>query len=178
MNGVVKIVCRLIAISLGIKFFTILPSVFLVLTTYEAQNGVSMLWQVVISDVFYLIIAILFWVLAEPIARIIIGKDSDLSGTLDINIPKLQAGAFSVVGIFTLCTAIPGLVRAVSNVMMIESMSSGVNEASIDFRAQAISYGVQILIGVLLLFGSKGIANIVKMSRDFGIDRAENNKKS
>jgi len=171
MNGVVKIVCRLIAISLGIKFFTILPSVFLVLTTYEAQNGVSMLWQVVISDVFYLIIAILFWVLAEPIARIIIGKDSDLSGTLDINIPKLQAGAFSVVGIFTLCTAIPGLVRAVSNVIMIESMISGVNEASIDFRAQAISYGVQILIGVLLLFGSKGIANIVKMSRDFGIDR-------
>ncbi|MBC8061438.1 MAG: hypothetical protein H7Y18_12345, partial [Clostridiaceae bacterium] len=54
MNGVVKIVCRLIAISLGIKFFTILPSVFLVLTTYEAQNGVSMLCQVVISDVFYL----------------------------------------------------------------------------------------------------------------------------
>ena len=173
MNGVVKIVCRLIAISLGIKFFTILPSVFLVLTTYEAQNGVSMLWQVVILDVFYLIIAILFWVLAEPIARIIIGKDSDLSGTLDINIPKLQAGAFSVVGIFTLCTAIPGLVRAVSNVIMIESMISGVNEASIDFRAQAISYGVQILIGVLLLFGSKGIVNIVKMSRDFGIDNVK-----
>ena len=178
MKGIVKIVFRLIAISLGIKFITFLPSIYLVLTTYEAQNGVSMLCQVVISDVFHLIMAILFWVLAEPIARMIVGKDSELSGTLDINIPKLQAGAFSVVGVFTLCNAIPGLVKAVSNMIMLESIISVVNKASMDFKAQAISYGVQILIGVLLLFGSKGIVNIIKMSRDFGIDRAENNKKS
>lgn len=150
---------------MGIKFLMILPSVLLV-TTYDAPNRVLMLLQTIISPVVYLVIAVIFWILAEPIARIIIGKDSDPCSALKINVQKLQASAFSVVGIYTLCFAIPGLVRAISNMLMLESLIPDINKASINYRAEIIGFGVQILIGILLLFGSKGIVNIIKKGRE------------
>lgn len=172
MQELVKIICKILAIFFGIEFLTNIPNSFVGLEAVKNQSSSTALLLVIVTPLIYLAISAVLWMLSDRIAQIIVGKDSALNGISNINFERLQAGAFSVVGILSLSNAIPGLSRVISNILMTRAMNQDYNldKVSINIKAQAIGFGVQILIGLVLLFGAKGIVNLIKMTRDFGLE--------
>lgn len=118
-----------------------------------------------LTPVLMLIISILLWIFAKRISNAVTkGIEETTEFKFDYNI--LLNLVFIIVGIFIAVTAIPGLV---SNIYSLIHNNINVVDISGKYIANIITEALKIIIGVLFVFGFKGLARFVKKLGTAGV---------
>ncbi|MGD0169767.1 MAG: hypothetical protein ABSE54_08595 [Smithella sp.] len=80
----------------------------------------------------------------------------------ELSAKNIQSIAFSVVGLVIVVIAIPHLVQLAANLQAYKNLGSELPKQSISIGTWAYSIGlaVQLIIGILLFFGGRGLSNI------------------
>lgn len=103
----------------------------------------------------------LLWFLSPVLASSI--SESAGSGDNPASLSSIQAVAFSIVGLYMVAASLPGIVRStIWRLTEPASMSKGS-----PLLGDVMGSLVQVVIGLWLLFGSRGLVNLIsKMRRD------------
>jgi len=110
------------------------------------------------------------WVLADKLAGRMVAPAPAPPPKSRVGARQLQAIAFSVVGLFLLARAIPDIAHAVTAFAFTSSEHR--DRIQMVSKPQAVGLGVQVVPGLGLLFGGRGLAGIVQTVRTAGRAKA------
>ena len=167
------IACRLLAIywavmaiysisSLAISFVAWNDSVAEASSQMAAVINFSL-----VPSLLYILAALIFWFGAARIVRILIPTESEISGGSTINLFQAQSIAFSAVGIFLLAGALPEMGGVLYKFSLMKEMDSHA-QMFFDTKANIVELLIRLLIGVLLLFGARGLSGVLIRIRELG----------
>ncbi len=99
---------------------------------------------------------------SDTLGKKIVKEDNDTKISTNISATDLQAIAFSVIGVVMIVMAIPHLVKIATNVQALKMAGDEYPGKSITAGtwAYAIGLSVQVIIGTLLFFGSRGLSSL------------------
>lgn len=103
----------------------------------------------------------LLWFLAPWLASSI-SKSTAPADNAAASLFSIQAVAFSVLGLYLLADSLPALVRSIIWHFTTASRSMGERSPLI---GDILGFLIQIVIGVWLLFGSRGLVNFIRSMR-------------
>jgi hypothetical protein len=101
----------------------------------------------------------LLWFIAPFLASIISKSDISVDGSA-ASLLDIQVVAFSVVGLYMLADSLPALVRSV-----IWHFTGGYLYKSSPLVGEIMGFLVRITIGLWLLFGARGLVNLIRSLR-------------
>lgn len=118
-----------------------------------------------------MIFGILLWIYSENFSKYIIPKEYEEDTAKEkYKSQDIQAIAFSVVGMIVLVDAIPEIFAVATNLIRLNEI--GTDYATDTFRMETIfstaSKLVKLLLGFVLIFGSKGLSGMLKKIRSWG----------
>ena len=99
---------------------------------------------------------------SDSLGKKIIKENNDTKISTDLTAKDLQAIAFSVIGLVMIVFAIPHLVKIASNIQVLKLYGNeypGKN-VSAGTWAYAIGLSVQVIMGLLLFLGSRGLSSL------------------
>lgn len=121
-----------------------------------------------------LILAIVLWLKAEEISKLIITEEDNLDNNRTLNIEELQSIALSIVGIVILVSVIPAFFREIPNMLQLRNEFVPSNS---NVRAQIICSIVEkvtrLILGLLLVLKVKGIAGLVRRLQRVGLENID-----
>ena len=99
---------------------------------------------------------------SDTLGKKIIKENNDTKISTDLTANDLQAIAFSVIGIVMIVMAIPHLVKIAANVQALKMAGDEYPGKSVSAGTWAYATGlsVQVIIGLLLFFGSRGLSSL------------------
>jgi hypothetical protein len=157
---VLALLAVLAAIGPGAR---ILPT--MVLTwPYDSERGSPLLMaaSLVAPIVLPLVFAGVLWLGADRLAQKVI---HDAGAATSLSYEALQGLAFSVIGVFILALAIPDLAKLVYYYWQL-TVPGGVQVGTdVDRKAAVIGTTVHLAVGLWLLFGTAGLANLLRRMR-------------
>lgn len=110
---------------------------------------------------------LLLLVFSQPLSQKLFGSiKSPVSW--NITIEQLQAVAFSVVGVFVLALSAPRLVNLAVYYALVPSETHMPAERTAITYSQIAALILQFIIGLGLLFGSKGVVGLLRYFRQLG----------
>ena len=117
-----------------------------------------------------LIIAIVLWVFTNRILKYLLPEDLDNTSESKINLDDIQYIAFSIIGILILTNALPQIFNLIPNIIRYNEISSHLHTPQ--FKTEVIFSIVEnvakLIIGFILIFGSKGLTGLLKKIRELG----------
>ena len=163
---------RLLAIYLAIQGVVVLPHTF--------SEGVRLEWYIETFPLFWLytiggmvaplLVGLILWMVAEPLARKMIGVSSSTDPDSVVTGFELPAIAISIAGFLLVITNLPSLV---SQIWYLYDSSSVVSGIASDERlfvkgmiSNVVGSGLQILLGALLVTHSKLWARLLYWIRN------------
>jgi hypothetical protein len=167
-----KICLRLIALY----FFMTYIFYGITIISYLLKNLGNPDEQVDIGSVFAVmpmaimaVISILLWIFAGKIANNFVGKEEDNDCTQNIDYDKVQYIGFCIVGVLVIANAIPNLSSCIYQLAEMSKMQIDYgNRLYSTYIEKLISAVLQSVIGIWLVFGTKGILNAIKKIRTIG----------
>lgn len=175
-KSLAKIACRTMSIYFFSKFI-----IFLSFTVYPLFNAFQrfdgrLYMQGIISTLStvaaYLFVSIALWLLSDKISCMIVGRSKEANNNIDIEYKKMQNIAFSVVGLSIFVTSIPDIITTLITIYEISSHLMGVYSSELaTYQIRLLGDVVRLLIGLFLLFGGKGILNMITKLRTVGISK-------
>ncbi len=112
-------------------------------------------------------LAIFLWVAANIIGNHMTQGMVDLNVSSQISYNTLEVIGFSVIGLFIVVQAIPNVTENLFSYWLIDSqMGQGMN---IRAKVRMFVSIIQILIGLSLIFGSKGLVGLLVRIRQMGV---------
>lgn len=178
---ITKIACRLLALYTFVQSMCLIPASLVTIFTYRSQinDFTQTIASIFSTGTFMLLMAILLWVFADRIAKIIIKDVTENNVHKEIDYSKIMAMVFSVIGIVVLVGAIPNLIKTIIQNNIVSSMNISFKETNMyaEYLSRIIGESVKVILGLWLLVGAKGIVKFVKIFRDYGLDRIEDVKK-
>ena len=99
---------------------------------------------------------------SESLAKRITKDNEGKKISTDLTAKDMQAVAFSVIGIVMIVIAIPQLVKIATNIQALKMAGDEYPGKSVTAGtwAYAIGLSVQVVIGLLLFFGSRGLSSL------------------
>lgn len=100
---------------------------------------------------------------SNSFSRKMFGKDNSPSTPeTEITAKNIQTVAFSIVGVILVVVAIPKLVQLGANIQALVNAGDGepTRNISVGTWAYSIGMAVQMLVGILLFVGSKGLSSL------------------
>jgi hypothetical protein len=99
---------------------------------------------------------------SDSLGKKIIKESNDTIISTDLSAKDLQAIAFSVIGVVMIVMAIPHLVKIATNIQALKMAGDEYSGKSVTAGtwAYAIGLSVQVVIGLLLFFGSRGLSSL------------------
>lgn len=174
-KNLAKISCKVIAITTFIKAFIFLPSI---IYTFSIDNNN---YKISINDMLpsittvavLILFSIILWIFADKISDRMVNVKEEENEKLNINYKKLQYIAFSVIGLFLIATSIPTISKNIFEIYRVNSI--GMKDTYYKARLYSSIVGeiIKLLIGLLLLFKSKGLVNILIRLRTIGVNEEE-----
>lgn len=174
-KSIAKIACRVIAIYIMIKGIEYISCFFsMSLQPYFGQGiDKNMMLQMILGSilpsVILIILGIILWVKATKISDYMIDDDVEANKT-NINVNELQSAAFSVVGLMILIKLIP----EISNLIPRLAYFTGeyIPKETIvwlEIKISIIGMIIKLIIGLLLLFKSRGLVGFIKKLQKAGL---------
>jgi uncharacterized BrkB/YihY/UPF0761 family membrane protein len=160
--------CRIFALYAFLKFIFQIESVICVIWgLMDGRAGIKdtsgvIFFSFLLTTLLLLALAIVIWKKAEWLAeKIFPGKDS-AGSKLEISMSEVQIVAFSVVGLVLIVEALP----QIGNLIVDYKMRTSQPYVSMyPFWRSVVMHGIEFLLGFGLLFGSKGLAGLLKSFR-------------
>lgn len=140
---------------------------------YETNISVlSLLLTSIAPFLILLIIAIILWIFTSQITKYLLPEDlNNDENEKKINLEELQYIAFSIIGVLILSSALPQLFNLVPNIIKMNDIGSSLVTSSYKTEVifAIIEKAVRVLIGLFLIFGSKGLVGLLKKIRGLGV---------
>ncbi len=166
-------------------FFTGLSTLISLFSNVIFQKGVSFgnFLSTASFPITYICIGIFLWYVSGALANIIAGKNTNKSMSEDettqldmksenFDFNMLLTALIIAVG-FILCGgAIPKLIGAIFSLII--SQNPDATSFIIQERVIMMESLIKTIIGIILVFGAKGIANFVRKLRTFGLNDNQN----
>ena len=113
-------------------------------------------------------VAILLWMFPLAIASKLVPEIKNTSTPNPVSKDELQIVAFSVLGLWILMSAIPDTFYWMTFVYRVNAIEIGKPQLSPENIAAMVSTGIELALGIWLLFGSQGISGLVRRFRYAG----------
>lgn len=175
-KSLAKVACRIMSIYFFSMFIIFVSStVYSMFSIYQEFNRELFMRNLIsmISIVAaYLFVSIALWVLADKISCMMVGTSKEADDNINIEYKKMQYIAFSVVGLVIVATSIPDIITTSMTLYKVTSPLEGVYNSEITtYQIRLLGEVIQSLIGLFLLFGGKGILNMITKLRTVGISK-------
>jgi len=108
---------------------------------------------------------VLLWVFATRIAGLLLPRDTSTTDLAQMNAQDFKQAAFSIVGLYLVATALPSLGYWVAFVQRSMKVNPDAFNPSIEMYATIVRAVVQLIVGVYLLLGSRGLAAMIRQLR-------------
>ncbi|ATW28244.1 hypothetical protein [Candidatus Formimonas warabiya] len=168
VKAAATIAVKVLAIFTLIKFITYLPSaynIFDIVSTASSQTSASLQIITFMAPIcLLLIVSMCLWLYADEISDRMV-KNPGINEKVNINYEGLQSIAFSVVGIIIVADALPALISAFIHLKIDDSFRP------LNQYINLGTTGLKLVIGLLLLFGSKGLVGLIKYLRTAGLPK-------
>lgn len=124
-----------------------------------------------------LALGLVLWLKAGRIAAYMLPDREEALERAALSIEDVQSTAFSVIGILVLAGAIPQMVQTVSSIVIMHNLQY--DSKNQWFYAHDIvriaELVVQLIIGIWLFFGSRGIVGLYRRMREAGLNKITEN---
>lgn len=156
---IAKLACRILSV------YNIVKAASLVFMSLYGSNLTTFL-QFSPSFILLFALGIVLWLAADQLAGAMISDFDTQEGATGFSIEDAYNVAFATLGLFVLATALPELISSVMKIYIADQIRfSGIKQTSI---IGVIQYTVQLLIGLGLFAGSRGLVRIVRTLREAG----------
>lgn len=156
----------------GLSIYTVLRAIdrltasFSLLFDTSIQYPLLVALQVVVPPILLTLLAFVLWLIAPKLASLIL-RDVDGEQTSTITSNDLQVITFSAIGLFVFAESVPHLVRAIVICFGVDvSMMS--KEFVIQKNIEVALFLAKGVLGLLLLFGSRGLLKLILSTRRQG----------
>jgi hypothetical protein len=129
---------------------------------------IAVLMPTVIPLLLMLLFAWFLWTRADFLSRTMFKDDAAIVKP-GVESSDLQVIGFSIVGVFVLADALPRLSEQVLNYWLINRHSYYNQQIPVQFKIRLIVSVVEFLLGFVLLFGSRGLAGLLRIVQQAGV---------
>ena len=112
------------------------------------------------------LIALFLWFGAAPITRFLLPASTEKSPSDKVTLRQAQSIAFAAIGVLILSNALP---QITGMLYQIYSLSQKDAQFSAYLQPQMAGLVCQLLLGILLLFGSRGLSGLLHYLRNAGL---------
>jgi len=117
-----------------------------------------------------MLIGVLIWIFSNKLAGFMVkpqeGQDANLmSVTFDLD--TIQVLAFTVMGVFLIVNTVPSLVSTLAVYAILPKPDIG--QVRLEVLSALLNSGIQIIMGVWLVLGGKGLVALIKKIRTVGV---------
>ena len=165
IQDLTKVVIRLFAIYLAMSGLALFPH-SLSFAAMGASDAPISLYLFLVAPISYWVIAVLFWVLSSPVARIVASDRHTEETQTSIDITVLERAGFSIVGVYILSWSIPELIRVVF--VSFEDVTLPIFNITRQNFWDDIATLISFVLGFFLVFGARGLQGFVARIRSYG----------
>jgi hypothetical protein len=175
LYSILCICIRLAAILLAISVLAAIPGTYVSL---PGGDWAVERWWIVLVYAGLFVLALLFWVFPGFLARLAAGKTAMEVFESPITAETIQYVAFSVVGLRYLIGGTYSLMYLLPREMMVrhalraQSTADAVTFHDADFTATIISYSFEVVVGLGLLLGARGLVGLLDRLRETSLPPA------
>lgn len=164
MRQLSKIALRLLSIYVVLIALNYFNSYLLSFITLSF-NGEFRWWEAILfgplPTLLYLAAAAILWFGSEKLAGLICGQSNGESMEV-MGFSDLGRIIYPIAGTLLVATAIPGIVNSIYVFSQQQTFSGVLNSVQIREVGDMLKGGIQIVIGLVLIFAGKPIAGLVK----------------
>lgn len=175
---ITKLVCRIMAIYFFVIGLNYIPNLIVNLVYYSKsiENLGYTIFLSLSMSVPMLISSIFLWMFDDSIAKNTVKESVENQDMQPIDYKNIAIVAFVILGMFILINSIPAFVTTF--IQYKQTVSQGINQGngSINIYARMIGDAVKILLSILLILGSRGIANVISAFRNLGMNTIDESK--
>ena len=159
--------CRIIAVFIIANWLGNL-SASLVAFFYQPFNLQNLIYGVV-SMALPVVVGILLWVFSTRLAAYMVKplERGEETPAVMVEPETVHALAFTIVGILLLVNALPNLVSALTTYSLLPEHA--VARSLVEVISRVTDSAVRIILGLCLIFGSKGLAGLLKKIKTAGV---------
>ena len=120
-------------------------------------------------------VAVLIWIFADRLAKLALARPEQIVFESDIAPSEWQAIAFSVVGVWQAFGGIIGLTSHVAGMLAARAQMADValEPWPPKYVSDLAASSVQLMLGLVLLFGSRGLVGLIRRYRQIGYTRTD-----
>jgi len=168
-------IIRVVAIWLFVQFALLMASSLASFVQFPAPEGqTTPVGYVVLYFVLGLLLPVVgivvLWRASEFLARLIWRGSGDLPVEGPLRASDLQAALFATLGLYLIVISLPDLAELAAGFYIRATAFRTETYYQEQLQARAVGVGFQLVAGVWLLFGSRGLSSLVHRMRNAGIE--------
>lgn len=162
--------CRLLALFYGVKALFDMSSFVTVLISWKAsmvaypETPTGIIYVQLISLCLNILFACLLWFGAGRIVQFLLSEADLFTESSSLTVHQVQTVAFATVGVFILGLTVPEVGRTLFRIIEAKKFDNS-SPISMDLTVQIFFLGLRMLIGLFLVFGSKGLSGLLTRLR-------------
>lgn len=168
LHKIAFLACRITSVYFLANWLGALGSI--VSTLFYFPTNMQAVLGSMVSMVFPVAIGVLLWIYSDKLAGFMV-KPQDVQETemisASFDLETVQILAFTIIGVFLIVKAIPSLVSALTVCVILPQHSVG--QVWLQTISQLVDSVIQIILGLWLVLGSKGVVNFIKKIRTIGV---------
>ena len=164
---VASLACKILGIYTVIQGINAIASMLSVSFTTPNQMAPGNLANIIVPFIFLLIFGVLLWLLSDKISVVMVKGETHFNGDSGMRASDLQNIAFSVLGLFFLGNSIPRLISLLTSFYSMREVPDNTEKILLG----GIGIITQLIIGLGIFFGSRGLVNFLNTLRSAGIKR-------
>lgn len=166
---ITRIACKILGVYLIIQGLNVFANVISSYILMQDQSTVMLFVSVVFPFSFLIIFGISIWVFSGKLSSLIVKGEVYSKEESGLKANDLQRVAFSILGLLFIGTSLPELVSNLMNLITMDEIYS----ASIRLLPGILGNIVQLIIGLVIFFGARGLVNLLENLRHAGLSGEE-----
>jgi len=159
---------RTFAMWLFVTTVVALPLIFVTASQWDPQRK----WiYFLIGTGISMVVATLVWIFADKLAKLALARPQQIIFESDIAASEWQTVAFSVVGLWQAFAGIVGLTIHLAGMLVVQPQMAAAGYPNLwppKFVGDVAASCVQLILGLGLMFGSRGLVGLVRRYRHIG----------
>lgn len=162
---------KIFSIFLFVTFLSEIPNTINIMFLPDNSGGKWLLPGTFGGLSILIILAVILWWSSPFISRII-WKASVTSELLSSpTIDEIQAAVFSAIGLYILINSLPLFIQFIVIINQVGSPYETQKELSLKVKGEIIILCFKFILGLWLLISSKGLVNLIKKVRNWGLEK-------
>lgn len=141
---------------------------------FPGPGGIKVtIWNGVFGAGMYLVVTSALWFSAGPLSRYVAPERASAGTVSELRVPEWMNIAFAAIGLYVLVYALSGIVRELHGALVLKGAYGEYRH--VDPRDTALYWqlATEMVLGLVLLFGSSGLSGLLRRLQTFGLDQKQ-----